>query len=350
MRTQEQIKRELGAAHLFALPSIVDRKGACDILPTVITEAMACRLPVLSTKVTGIPEMVADGETGVLVNPGDEPALAEAITTLGQDAANRAQLGAAGRQRAESLFSLSITARQLAGQFEKVLAAKPPVKRLRAPVVYLMNEWDTDALRDVPPDDNLRIVCTASVPRLHPDTGPPPSSLETLPDAVVLESLWLRQPNQRRVLEQCREALGSAITGEEFYLQARRALWLADALPRRGVKHVHAFRSDAVIMVWLLKKLTGLSISAAIEDSPSLSRATLAKILLDFPLISNSDEKLAAEAGISAPDALQLKKTATHRQISLGPLRVKRRAAPVSEDRSAVERAWFGRILQSLNA
>ena len=67
VRSQRQIQRELAEANLFVLPSIVDQKGACDILPTVITEAMACRLPVVSTRVSGIPEMVSHGETGLLV-------------------------------------------------------------------------------------------------------------------------------------------------------------------------------------------------------------------------------------------------------------------------------------------
>ena len=51
-----------------------------------------------------------------------------------------------------------------------------------------------------------------------------------------------------------------------------------------------------------------------------------------------------------APDTLHLKKIPTHRQLNLGPLRVKRRAAPVVQDRSAVELAWFRRILHSLHA
>jgi len=105
-----------------------------------------------------------------------------------------------------------------------------------------------------------------------------------------------------------------------------------------------------VVVAWLLKKLSGFPASAAIEESPMLSRATLVKLLPDFAFISNSDEKLAMEAGFSGTDALQLKKSATHRQFGLGPLRVKRRAAPVTQDRSALERAWLGRILQSLHA
>lgn len=350
VRSQEEIKRELAEAHLFVLPSIVDGKGACDILPTVITEAMACRLPVVSTTVTGIPEMVVNGETGLLVAPGDERALAGAIESLAHDPATRVRHGLAGRARAEQFFSLSITARDLASKFEKVPAASTPAKRLRAPVMYVMGEWDLAALRDVPVDDNLRVLCAAPISRLHPDTPPPPRNLELLPDASVLESLWLRRPGQRRHLEQLRDTLGTAVTGEEFYLQARRAAWLAEVLSRRGVKHLHAFRSDAVVLVWLLKKLMGLTASAAVEEMPAVSRALLLRLLPDFTLLSISDEKLAAEAGVSAEDALLLKKAVTHRQMSLGPLRLKRRAAPVTQDRSRLERAWLNRILQSLHA
>jgi hypothetical protein len=293
--------------------------------------------------------MVADGETGLLVAPGDDAALADAMESLGGNAAQRAAMGEAGRQRAERLFALHVTAKQLGDKFEKVTAQAPALRRIEPPVVYFLNELDADALHDVPRDDKLRVIC-GSIPAKANLESPWLSALETLPDASVLESLWLRWPRKRRALEDCRDELGTALSGEEFYQQARRALWLSDALPRRGVKHVHAFRSDAVVCVWLLKKLSGLQVSAAIEEGPAVGRAALAKLLPDFTLISNSDEKLAAEAGFPAPDTLHLKKIPTHRQLNLGPLRVKRRAAPVVQDRSAVELAWFRRILHSLHA
>ena len=65
------------------LPSIFDSVGASDILPTVITEAMASHLPVVSTTVAGIPEMVEHGVSGLLVEPSDEPALADALSDRG---------------------------------------------------------------------------------------------------------------------------------------------------------------------------------------------------------------------------------------------------------------------------
>ena len=132
----------------------------------------------------------------------------------------------------------------------------------------------------------------------------------------------------------------SPCSGEEFYQQARRAVYLADVLPRRGVRHLHAFRSDAVLCVWLTKQLTGMSVSAAIEESPARGRALLARLLVDFELVSISDKKLAALAGFPARDELELKKPPTHREFRFGPLRLKLRATTAQPDRSRAG-AWL---------
>jgi len=70
-----------------------------DAFPTVALEAMSAGVAVLASRVGGIPEAVLDGETGVLVPPGDPVALAEALDRLMDDPAQRARLGAAGRER-----------------------------------------------------------------------------------------------------------------------------------------------------------------------------------------------------------------------------------------------------------
>ena len=67
---------------VFALACTVDAKGASDILPTVIAEAMACGLPVVSTRLAGVPEMVVHGETGLLAKPGDVDGLADNLMAL----------------------------------------------------------------------------------------------------------------------------------------------------------------------------------------------------------------------------------------------------------------------------
>ena len=351
MRSQKQIQRELAEAHLFVLPSIVDQKGASDILPTVITEAMACGLPVVSTTVAGIPEMVSAGETGLLVEPDDAYALADAIMELGQDGARRRALGEAGRKRAAQMFSLNTTATQLAEKFNGLRNAECGMRNA-APVVYLMNSWSgaethLEGLRD---DVRLRVIA-CSLGNDDPGKGADSSlaMIEFLPDAVVLESHWLKRSAWRHQLEKLRKHLGDAVSGEEFYLQARRAVYLADVLPRRGVMHIHAFRSDAFICVWLLKKLTGLRASAAIEESPSLSRAMLARLIGEFDLVSNSDEKLGAITGVMAQDMLSLKELPTHRELRIGPVRLKRRASRPTQDRGALERGWFDQIVQNLH-
>jgi len=94
------------AAAVLAAPSVVARSGDVDGIPNVILEAMACGRPIVATRVSGIPEVVLDGETGFLVEPGDEVGLAEAIERI-LDAPELAErLGAAGRARIERDFDV----------------------------------------------------------------------------------------------------------------------------------------------------------------------------------------------------------------------------------------------------
>ena len=352
VRSQEQIKRELTGAQLFVLPSIVDRKGASDILPTVITEAMACRLPVVSTTVAGIPEMVVHGETGLLVEPGNAEELAKAIFELAGDAAKRAAMGGAGRTQAEKNFALSETGGQLGELFSYTVGRNNAVASIESPVLYLMNSWNgtrTD-LESLANDPRLRVVAGSmqgDAEQAHPDTL---GQMEFLPDACVMESLWLRQTARRQQLEKLRAKIGDAISGEDFYLQARRALYLADVLPRRGVRHVHAFRSDAIVCVWLLKNISGLGASAAVEEGPALSRALLTKLLPDFEPVSVSDKKLAAQSPYAQNDSLRLTTPNRHRELRLGPLRFKVRTPASPQDRTSLESQWFHQLISRHHA
>jgi len=90
----------LAAADLFVLSS------RSEGLPLSILEAMAAGLPVVASSVGGVPELVVEGETGLLVPPGDPGALAAAIERLLDDSALRRQLGAAGRNRVSEHFDL----------------------------------------------------------------------------------------------------------------------------------------------------------------------------------------------------------------------------------------------------
>lgn len=85
---------------LFVMSSVTEGLGSAAL------EAMACGRAVVATRAGGLPEAVADGETGLLVAPHDEEALAEAILKLLHDPARRAAMGAAGRQRVIDHFSV----------------------------------------------------------------------------------------------------------------------------------------------------------------------------------------------------------------------------------------------------
>src|SRR5712692_1823336 len=78
----EEVASEMRAASLLVLPCIMAADGNMDALPTVLLEAMASGVPVVSTALSGIPEIVVDGETGYLVEPGDAVALAGAMERI----------------------------------------------------------------------------------------------------------------------------------------------------------------------------------------------------------------------------------------------------------------------------
>ena len=352
VRSQEEIKRELADADLFVLPSIVDPVGASDILPTVITEAMACQLPVVSTRVTGIPEMVAHEETGLLVEPGDEPALAAAIARLGADPDTRSRMGAAGRARAERLFALQVTAGVLGNRFAEHYARQPlpsGPQRLDLPIACLLPAWDGAALHPAAPGlaDGVRwIACEGGWPRQGGDRATL-EALEFFPDASVVESFWLRRVEWRQQLEAARGEMADHLDGAAFYQAARQAVYLAEILPKRGTRHLHARGAEAVATAWMVKQLLPtLSISAAVEEEPGCSRSLLARLLPAFDLVSVSDTRLAAKlpATLAAADHLRLGRTVRRRELRFGPLRLKRSAAPEPVDRAALEAAFFSRL------
>jgi len=113
VKPQREIRQRLAAANVFVLPSVVDPQGGMDNLPTVIMEAMATGLPVISTNIGGIPEMVVQDETGVLVQPADPVALAGAIEKIIDDRRLAHSLGRGGYERAQSLFSIEQNVRDL---------------------------------------------------------------------------------------------------------------------------------------------------------------------------------------------------------------------------------------------
>jgi colanic acid/amylovoran biosynthesis glycosyltransferase len=112
-KPQHEVREHLASADVFVLPSVPGADGGMDNLPTVIMEAMATGLPVVSTRIGGIPEMVVENETGFLVSPGDVVVLADAIEKVTNDQSLGQKFGQAGYERAQTLFSIEKNARAL---------------------------------------------------------------------------------------------------------------------------------------------------------------------------------------------------------------------------------------------
>lgn len=110
---QEELTDLWRAASVFALPCVVARDGDVDGIPVALMEAMALGIPVVSTPVSGIPELIEDGVTGRLVPPGDAEALASALGELLTDRGYARRLARAGRAHVEREFDLETCAGRL---------------------------------------------------------------------------------------------------------------------------------------------------------------------------------------------------------------------------------------------
>ncbi|MFO1056299.1 MAG: glycosyltransferase [Dongiaceae bacterium] len=112
----------LGLSDLFVLTS------RWEGMPNAVLEAMLAGLPVLATRVDGSRDVVRDGETGLLVPPGDDAALAEALLALAGDAARRRALGEAGRRRVLEVYSID----RFVDGFERLYLSLQPEGRAQA--------------------------------------------------------------------------------------------------------------------------------------------------------------------------------------------------------------------------
>ncbi len=349
VRSQEAVKRLLADSDVFCLPCIVDSKGASDILPTVITEAMACSLPVVSTRLVGVPEMVVPEETGLLVEPGDESALAEALARLANHRDLARRFGKAGRARAETVFELRETSRQLAGTFDACLADRGPAAPESAEWLALVDTWPPAPDDDSRLDDEIAwlatqegqvptpILLSARAGRLGTSRALPdwPRHLEFFPDGLTPEAEWLAHPQRAEQIMAWRDELGSGIDTEPFLLQARRAVHLARLVGKRGrLRHLHATRSSVAVTAWLVHRLTGIPFSLAIEAGADLGANTIDRLAADATACSRVDGE----------DSLQLQPLDRQRRLVLGPLKVRLPGRKPLPDRTSVYRSFYGSL------
>jgi len=111
----------LGGSRMFVLPS------RSEGIPLTALEAMAWGLPVVATRVGGLPEVVEQGVTGLLVPPADPTALADAMVAVWSSPELRDRMGRAGRQRAEEYFDV----RRMVAQYEDLYTEAGGVRRQR---------------------------------------------------------------------------------------------------------------------------------------------------------------------------------------------------------------------------
>lgn len=114
---QEELVREYRRTSVFALTPQVMPSGDRDGIPNVLVEAMACGVPVISTRVSGIPELIEHGADGLLVEPAGIVAIADGIERLLRDPELASRLGRAGRRKVERLFDVRCNTARLLDLF-----------------------------------------------------------------------------------------------------------------------------------------------------------------------------------------------------------------------------------------
>jgi len=325
--SQGAVIEKLRVADIFALASVTDKQGASDVFPTVIIEAMAAARPVVSTRLAGIPELVAPGETGLLVAPGDANALAQALEELIRNPELRSRYGRAGRARIEQHFRIEHTVAPLVELFEKTPAASAKSRQRRAShpssqdygvagseapaaahqIAYLIDRWPD---KDLPLIERelgemmrrgvsiVPFVCELnSAVRLSRVMERMAPWLEFLPDAMVIEAEWRANPALAQRLEEERAQQRNRVPSVTFLRQARFALVLQTLLRDKKVSHLHATSSRALVCALMLRKLLNVTVSATIEPRPELPRAWIQDALSECVAARLSDHKLLHQRG-----------------------------------------------------
>jgi glycosyltransferase involved in cell wall biosynthesis len=296
---QEEVFARLRGGDIFTLPCIVDRNGTSDVFPTVILEAMASAKPIVSTTVAGVPEQIADGETGLLAKPEDAHALADALAKLLAAPDLRRQFGAAARARLQKEFAIETTAAPLKALYEKLVKPRPAPSIPAAGFACLLHEWPTGErneselrqFRDANPALRVYVAQASNMPTSESFAETLPQ-LRFLPDGMVLEGEWQQERELARRMEVWRADLGQKLSSEFFLQQARHALFLRCWIERDGVRHLHAMTSRELLCGWLLRKLCGVTLSASIEEkNPHLPGSVIVQLVEECAglRLSNAD-------------------------------------------------------------
>ena len=122
-RTGPQVAELLRSSDVLVTPSVPTRRGKREGIPLVLMEAMASGVPVVTSRISGIPELVEDDVSGLLVPPGEPAALAQALGRLHDDEQLRRRLALGGRAKVEHEFDAERSAALLVDRFRAVSSA-----------------------------------------------------------------------------------------------------------------------------------------------------------------------------------------------------------------------------------
>ena len=125
-RPQSEVLNEVQAARVYAGPFVIGSDGDRDGLPNVLLEAMALGTPCVSTDVTGIPEVLRDGETGLMVPQHDPAALAVAVDRLLGDCSLRVHLATEARRLIEAEFDIHRNTERMRDMFRSAVRSREP--------------------------------------------------------------------------------------------------------------------------------------------------------------------------------------------------------------------------------
>lgn len=122
--SDERLHRELDEASVFVLPCVIAADNNRDVAPVAMKEAMAMKTPCVSTTTGAVPEMITHEEDGLLVEPRDAAAVADAIARLLDDDEYRQRMGHTARETMETKFSLDVVIDRLTASFERAIAGR----------------------------------------------------------------------------------------------------------------------------------------------------------------------------------------------------------------------------------
>lgn len=247
----------------FALACIEDSKGAMDVFPTVITEAMLSSLPVVSCRIAGVPEQVLDGVTGFVTAPADEEALAVALHRLASEPGLAVRMGKAGREHAMRSFAIGVTLPEVERELMQQAVGAVPESRGMIGTFYDLTAschgWLLPAEQPVLDEQHAQVWLAGGSLEAKQATSLAPFTRRAfwMPDDIVLEMEWRARPDEQDVLNEIRKQLGTRVNDKTFQRAARQALWIALQSRRLGLPEKwYVPTENEVLVLWLVQGLT----------------------------------------------------------------------------------------------